>query len=109
MRSDKVAEAQTALNFEPQMHTYLSVVLAFALPVTVCGQFDYGISAGGVLTELHAKDSDYPRLTSSVGDVSRTAFSASVFYRERYSEFVTLVSISQLCIAPSMLPIVMAD
>ena len=65
-------------------------LLLIALPATVCGQFDYGISVGGVLTELHAKDSDDPHLTSSVWNVSRTTISASAFYRERYSDFVDL-------------------
>lgn len=67
-----------------------TIILLLVLPRTVWSQFDYGIAAGGVLTELHTKVSDDPHLTTSVEDVSRTAFSASIFCRERYSGFVDL-------------------
>jgi hypothetical protein len=67
-----------------------TIILLVVLPRTAWSQFDYGITAGGVLTELHAKISDDPHLTTSVEDVSRAAFSASLFYRERYSDFVDL-------------------
>lgn len=72
------------------MHVSLPSLLLIALPASVCGQFDYGISAGGVLTELHAKESNDPHVRASVEVVGRTAYSASVFYRERYSDFVDL-------------------
>ena len=65
-------------------------ILAFLLSGSACGQFDYGFSAGAVLTELHAKNSDDPHITAQVGSVSRTTISASTFYRERYSAFVDL-------------------
>lgn len=53
-------------------------------------QYDFGVGVGGVLEELRAFQSDDPHRTTWVGDVGRTAFSASAFYRERYSEFVDL-------------------
>ncbi len=72
------------------MRFSLPSLLLITLPASVFGQFDYGISIGGVLTELHAKSSDNPHITARVGNVGRTAFSASAFYRERYSAFVDL-------------------
>ena len=64
--------------------------LVLTLPASLFGQFDYGISGGAVLTELRIKESDNPYATSSIGSVGRPTFSASAFYRERYSDFVDL-------------------
>ncbi len=68
----------------------ITLLVLSVASATASAQFDYGVSAGGVLTELHAKDMDNPHVTSEVWNVGRTAFSAAAFYRERYSDFVDL-------------------
>lgn len=72
------------------MRSYAFLFSAVALSVSACAQFDHGFSVGGVISELHAKANDDPHVNTSVGSVERTTFSASVFYRERYSDFVDL-------------------
>ncbi len=68
------------------------VILSMAALVTAPAnaQFDVGVSAGWALVQLRAVESDDPHLSTTVDDIGRTAFTASAFYRERYSDFVDL-------------------
>lgn len=65
-------------------------ILASAAVAPAMAQYDYGVSGGGVLTSLWPKYNDSPHEQVVLGDMGRTSFSAAVFYRERYSDFVDL-------------------
>ncbi len=72
------------------MKRVLAFLAPFAAVVPAMAQFDFGVSAGGVLVAIRAFESDDPHVSTWVSDVGHTAFSASAFYRERYSDFVDL-------------------
>ena len=77
-------------NLQPSLRFLAQVIFVVVLPAAAEAQFDYGISAGGMFTELHARPSTDPHVTSTIGYVDHAAFSASAYYRERYSEYVNL-------------------
>ena len=72
------------------MRTIVAFFISGLVVTPAWAQFDYGVSAGGVLLQIRAFESDGPHISTSVSDVERMAFSASAFYRERYSDFVDL-------------------
>ena len=72
------------------MRILAALIVSGLAAFPVSAQFDYGLSAGGALPKLWVVGMDDFHASASVGDVGRTAFSASAFYRERYSDFVDL-------------------
>lgn len=72
------------------MRTVIALLISGWIVAPASAQFDYGVSAGGALNRMHAFVGDDPHISAWVSDVGFTALSASVFYRERYSDFVDL-------------------
>lgn len=72
------------------MRTIIALIISGLVAAPACAQFDYGLSAGGVLVQMRAFESNDPHVSTWVNDVGRTAFSASAIYRECYSDFVDL-------------------
>ena len=72
------------------MRTIIAFFFAGWIAGPASAQFDYGVSVGAVLVQMRAFVDDDQHVSTWVSDVGRTAFSASAFYRERYSDFVDL-------------------
>ncbi len=58
-------------------------ILASAAIAPAMAQFDYGLSAGGVLTNLWASDSDSPHDKADINNVTPVVLTATAFYREQ--------------------------
>lgn len=72
------------------MRTVLALTLSGWGFAPASAQFDYGVSAGGAFNRMRAFVGDDLHVSAWVRDAGFTALSASVFYRERYSDFVDL-------------------
>lgn len=70
---------------------FCPILILFGLASTPAyAQFDYGLAFGGVRTQMRAIQRDAPHASAWVSDATHSVFSASMFYRERYSNYVDL-------------------